>query len=127
MLPEYIWYPWLFEEIHWGYWSNPSNQLAFMDWFAKEFEIETQEDWYLTEFQDYERWGGGGLLHQVQNSLINLWATIYPQYIWYPWYCSQTPKGYWDDRANRKLYFDWAAEQLGIEIAADWYSIRVTL
>lgn len=98
-----------------------------MDWFAKEFEIEMQEEWYLTEFQDYERWGGGGLLHQVQNSLINLWATIYPQYIWYPWYCSQTPKGYWDDRANRKLYFDWAAEQLGVEIAADWYSIRVTL
>jgi len=47
-----------------------------------------------------------------------------PNYSWEPWRFERVPRGYWSSQpAHLKMYFDWAAKELGISLLEDWYKV----
>jgi hypothetical protein len=41
----------------------------------------------------------------------------------YPWEMNDKPPNYWEDSQNRRNYFNWLGNLLGIKKPSDWYSI----
>lgn len=47
---------------------------------------------------------------------------MFPNRIWHPWLFRKTPRNFWADRANHRLYFDWIQQELGWgDDRARWY------
>ena len=44
--PEYEWIPWLFYKTPQRYWNNIENQLKFIEWASKQYNIKLLSDWY---------------------------------------------------------------------------------
>ena len=49
--PEYDWLPWKFSTTPRNFWSNLKNQKKFVEWAAKEFQIQDMNDWYKISYQ----------------------------------------------------------------------------
>lgn len=119
--PEHDWTMWLFHPPPKNFWHDVSNQKKFVDWFAQQLSVQTQEDWQMIKvYNIYER-GGKGLLEQYGNSLADALCALYPQYIWD--LCESHPKGYWQTMKNQKSFFDMVAQELGIIKQQDWYKL----
>jgi hypothetical protein len=58
------------------------------------------------------------------NSLCKALQTIYPEHKWEMWKFKQSPKHYWDDIKNQRIFFDSVAKKLGIEKMEDWYTVK---
>jgi hypothetical protein len=56
-------------------------------------------------------------------SMIKALQYIYPEYEWKPFLFSWVFSQYWSHMYRRKQYFDWIADQFGIEKQEQWYSI----
>ncbi len=54
---------------------------------------------------------------------------MYPDYKWLLWKFPQVPGNFWADRNNKRLFLDWAAEQLNIKEPYEWSKVtnEVTL
>lgn len=57
------------------------------------------------------------------NSLGKALQTLYPEKEWYMWKFSWCPRGFWLNQRNCRQYFNWLADELGIESHTDWYKI----
>jgi hypothetical protein len=44
--PEYEWLPWKFVMCPFNFWDDPKNQRKFMEWAAKQLNIQNMSDWY---------------------------------------------------------------------------------
>lgn len=51
---------------------------------------------------------------------------VYPQFSWTPWAFDWTPRGFWADPKNLKIFFDWLAADMGIETTEQWYKVKYT-
>jgi hypothetical protein len=112
---EYKWLSWRFPRVITGFWESESNQKTFMDWMGKQLSFKELEDWYQVRVEDFNKYGGRGLLvHYYGDSKIKALTTIYAEHDWIPWKFAQVPVKYWDDKNNRKLFFDWLGKQVGI-------------
>jgi hypothetical protein len=69
--------------------------------------------------------GGLGLLNKYDSSILQLLATVYPEYEWLPWKFPQCPRNYWDSIDNQKNFMEWAGKQLNIKEMSDWYSVSI--
>jgi hypothetical protein len=68
--PNHPWDPLKLKNIPRGYWTNSSNQLAFMDQLARKLNIEKASDWYRISCDEVVSNGGRSLLGYHQYSLI---------------------------------------------------------
>ena len=56
----------------------------------------------------------------------DLWnKEVYPQQEWLPWKFDKPPKGYWDSKENKRLFFAWLGKQLGYKTMADWFGLSL--
>jgi hypothetical protein len=44
--PEYDWLPWKFGKCTHNFWDELKNRRKFMDWAAKELEVNEMRGWY---------------------------------------------------------------------------------
>jgi hypothetical protein len=49
----------------------------------------------------------------------------FPEHRWQWWNFKQVPKGVWANAENRKEFFSWLEEQLGITHPEQWYDIHM--
>jgi hypothetical protein len=49
--PEHEWLPWKFDKSPNNIWDNVNNQRKFMDWVAKQFNINKMSDWYSVKLK----------------------------------------------------------------------------
>jgi hypothetical protein len=52
-------------------------------------------------------------------------SALYPDYTWLPWKFIQSPKNYWSDISNQRMFLDWAGKQLGLNELNNWYGVHV--
>jgi hypothetical protein len=45
VFPEYDWLPWKFSVTPKNYWDDPKNQKRFIEWAAKELNVNQPEEW----------------------------------------------------------------------------------
>jgi hypothetical protein len=57
-------------------------------------------------------------------SLPKALRAIYPTHTWVEWKFMHVTKGFWQNKANRKLYFDEIGKELGVKELADWYTFQ---
>jgi hypothetical protein len=44
--PEYEWLPWKFDKSPANYWEDVKNQGKFVEWAAKQLNVNEMSDWY---------------------------------------------------------------------------------
>jgi len=74
-------YPWLFSSVPRGFWNDPENQRAYLDWIAVKLKINSPNEWYRFTNKDIQKEGGGWLL-QKHGSLFDLLKRVYPESNW---------------------------------------------
>lgn len=78
--PDYNWQFWKFSAVPVGEWEDIPNQRAYMDWYAKEYGINTPLDWYKVSAADIYHRQGRGLLAMYDNSIIKAIQNVYPEF-----------------------------------------------
>jgi hypothetical protein len=49
--PDYEWLPWKFDKCPNGYWDDVNNQRKFMDWTAKQLNVNSVGDWVKVSYK----------------------------------------------------------------------------
>lgn len=122
-----------------GFWEDVANQRKYLDWLARQLNIKDMDGWYKVTYKDMQTRKGSRLLQLYGYSVIKVLKAVYPEHDWHPWLFNKVPagnyhsvtrriltfaKGYWNDKGNRKLCFEWMSTKLGINKWEDWYQIR---
>jgi len=82
------------------------------------------DDWYKVTHADIYKNGGGALLQRYYNSSpSSALKSVYPEHNWKLWRFHSKPKGYWNNEANHKQFFEWSKAQLGYKCMDDWYKV----
>jgi hypothetical protein len=121
--PRHDWKDWLFSIAPRRYWQDPKNHRQYMKWLGQQLGIRRPSDWYRVTNQDFKDHKGGALLLHYDCTVSAAIMSYLPNYDWKPWMFDKTPKGFWDERANRRRYMDWLGKQLGFKQINDWYSV----
>lgn len=122
--PDYKWEHWRFHKVPQGYWEDKKHHKFFFDWLGKKLGIQELDDWYNIPPEQVDKNGGKGLMVNYFNS--SLWTalkSVYPEHDWLMWKFHKVPKGYWEDTANQRKFFDWLGKKLGYTHLDDWYNI----
>lgn len=119
--PEFQWHNWEFEHLRSSTWSA-SNSKKYFDWFAEELGIHTFDEWKLVGHKDFREHGGRMLLLKLGNSIPKALATVYPQF---EVSLSKASYGMWTETSTHRKYFDWYAEQHGIQKQVEWWNTSV--
>ncbi len=121
--PDYDWKEWLFTCCPRAFWKDPKNHRRYMDWFSERMQIQTPEDWYRINNQDFRDNKGGAFLLHYQSTISLAIMTYLPKYDWQEWRFGKTPKGFWDEKRNRIRFMKWLGKQVGIKKIDDWYDL----
>jgi hypothetical protein len=106
-----------------GFWVNPEHQRDFVVQAQRKLGYERLEDWYRVSQDDLINIGGGSLLLHYGGSPYSLLLSVFPDHKWIPWKFYKLPRTFWDDIANQKSFFEWAAAELGFRDLAGWYDV----
>ncbi|MCP4661260.1 MAG: hypothetical protein GY856_38135 [bacterium] len=122
--PEYDWLEWLFDKVPIGFWADSHNRRRYMDWLGEQLGFKKPRDWYKLTKEDFYNHDGGALLAQFRSSPTMALKDYMPDYDWKEWLFSQTPRGFWKKRSNRRRYIRWLGEQVGCNRPEDWLRLR---
>lgn len=96
----------------------------FFDNLAEILRLKSQDDWYGIGINDIIRHGGSSFISRNNESnLYSILEKIYPDKEWQVWRFRTVPTGYWDNFDNHRIFFDWLADQLNIDVPDKWYNI----
>jgi hypothetical protein len=68
-----------------GMWSDEEYQRNYFDWLAEKLQVNSVDDWYRVQFEDFVENSGGGILKRFGNSFTEALAIIYPFTEWLMW------------------------------------------
>ena len=117
LFPESIWEPWMFESVPKGFWEAKENRKMYLDWLARKLDYGEQKQWYRVNVKDFELNKGIGLMVLYNYSPYIALSSTYDKVEWLPWLFDSVPKGYFDQRENRRVYVDWLVQVSGIPSA----------
>ena len=121
--PDYDWKDWLFQATPRRFWRDPRNHRRYMKWLGEQLGIQRPSDWYRVSNQDFRDNGGGGFLISYDSTVSLAIMSYLPHYDWKEWMFDKTPKGFWNERKNRRRYMNWLGKKLGFKSVTDWYSV----
>jgi len=106
-----------------GFWKDAKNQRLYLDWLGKQLGFVSFEDWYRLSHEDIIKNNGRGLLMHYNYSTSKTLLSVYPEYNWTIWKFKIVSRGFWTERTNQRLFFDWVGKELGFCSSEDWYTI----
>jgi hypothetical protein len=122
---ERTWHPWTREEpIPNGYWKDQKHHRLYLDWLAQQLGVKHLDEWYTVDWRLRNKPGFGGLLARYGGSFLKALETNYPEHTFLPWKFAHVPPGFWTWR-NQRRYFDWLADEHGIEDQKGWYKLSL--
>ncbi len=119
----YDWKEWLFRKTPGGFWDEPGNRRRYLDWLGEKLDCAEPEDWYQLTAKLLGKYRGATLAAKFHCSICALLRDYMPEYPWKEWLFPRVPRGFWNDRQNRRRYLDWLAEELGFKTIEDWYRL----
>ena len=87
--------------------SHLSFHRYFFDSLAQEFSIRSLEDWYKIDQARALQRARGILKNHYQSSLFNALVILYPEHHWVIWKFEKVSVGYWKNKRNQRVFFDW--------------------
>lgn len=107
-----------------GYWNDPRNRRAFLEKFMRERNMREAEDWRHVSVADIAKAGGGTLLARHKGSILRMLQTEMPERGFTVERVGRSvPRGYWDDRENRRAVLERIAHHYGIEEPQRWKGV----
>lgn len=93
LYPHHNWRPWKFYEwqshsstnnsmVSSSYWEYRENTIVYLEWLAKELNIQRRSDWDEVNTADIVNRDGKGLLQKYGGSIKNVLKEIYSQFNW---------------------------------------------
>lgn len=121
---------WNFRKVPSRFWNDKKNQRLFLEYVAKEENINKEEDWYnkisSTKIKEY---GGNRLLDIFGYSPYLLLASVFPEVSWKPWLFNTSPKFTLPSSETTPLptivsdYMKDLSTKLKIKVLDDWYRV----
>lgn len=133
IFPEHAWESQKFAKKPNGFLRNQANQRHFLQSAATTLGYKSLHDWYSTTPAQIKSSGLTSFLANVYTgSLSAALSANFPEHDWIEWKFRFVSRGFWKDRLNRRRFFDWAGEQLGIDSKitvskrnmSKWYSVN---
>ncbi|MCA9084824.1 MAG: hypothetical protein KDA81_12245 [Planctomycetaceae bacterium] len=82
-MPDHPWLEWLFANVPRGFWNNVDNRRRFMQWMGEQLGFQQVEDWYRIRREDFERFGGAGMLvGYFAGSIFKSLVDFRPDFAW---------------------------------------------
>lgn len=98
-----------------------------MDEIGQQLGVTKLEDWYRIKPSDAIKQPRGPIIRINYNwSLAEALTKLYPEHEWHEWRFNKTPNGFWSLQSNRRRFFVWLQEKLGIKTMSEWYTISKT-
>jgi hypothetical protein len=123
---DYDWKEWMFQTAPRRFWHDVRNHRLFMEWLEKRLGIREPSDWYRVTNQDFREHGGGAFLLHYDSTVSAAIMSYLPDYDWKEWMFEKTPKGFWEQRKNRRRYLEWLGEKLGYQSWDDWHAVTTS-
>eukprot|EP01122_Echinamoeba_exundans_P006822 TRINITY_DN1987_c0_g1_i2.p1 TRINITY_DN1987_c0_g1~~TRINITY_DN1987_c0_g1_i2.p1 ORF type:complete len:428 (-),score=45.11 TRINITY_DN1987_c0_g1_i2:930-2213(-) len=124
MYPDHEWHPWKFPQAPARFWSQRANQRRYLDWLGTKLGFNSKGDYYKLTKTDLNDTGGGALVQNYfKGSVAAAVAAAYPDHKFLPWKFERLEKRFWETPANRRQFLDFAAHELQLRRAEDWYSV----
>lgn len=123
--PNYSWKIWKFTQVPHHFWDSKENQLEYMEWLAKELNVNSMEDWYKVTQRLITKHYGAHLLRLYNNSTSALITSLFPNYPWKLWKFTHVPNNFWNRKENQLEYMNWLAKELKLTSMEDWYHVSV--
>lgn len=120
---EFEWFEWKFVQTSKNFWTDKNNHIKYAKWLGEVLGFEKQEDWYKITHDSIVNNCGGGLMRCYKDSPVEFLKAVFPEEEWLEWKFGQTPKQFWRDKNNHKIYADWLALTLGYKKTEDWYNV----
>eukprot|EP01114_Cavostelium_apophysatum_P017882 TRINITY_DN5405_c0_g1_i1.p1 TRINITY_DN5405_c0_g1~~TRINITY_DN5405_c0_g1_i1.p1 ORF type:complete len:716 (-),score=103.25 TRINITY_DN5405_c0_g1_i1:1172-3319(-) len=111
------------------YWLKRSNQRAFLDQIAEEFNVQNASDWIKVPIREVLQRGGSGLLHHYNDSFFSALVATYPDLHFNlkdfleAGMNGKVPKNYWADLNNQRRFMEEIREDLNIRDYKDWRKV----
>jgi hypothetical protein len=107
-----------------NYWKSIQHRRDFFASLESKLNIQTKSDWYKVTFKQVVEMGGATVLrHYYNSSLPKALKEVFPEHDWNFWRFKQSPKGFWKDPANVKLFIDDLKSALRITVLSEWYEV----
>eukprot|EP00012_Vannella_robusta_P010781 CAMPEP_0206204752 /NCGR_PEP_ID=MMETSP0166-20121206/13747_1 /ASSEMBLY_ACC=CAM_ASM_000260 /TAXON_ID=95228 /ORGANISM="Vannella robusta, Strain DIVA3 518/3/11/1/6" /LENGTH=499 /DNA_ID=CAMNT_0053624511 /DNA_START=210 /DNA_END=1706 /DNA_ORIENTATION=- len=121
--PEIEWNVFQFKIVPRNCWKDKAVQRQFLDKFAKDNNILSQEDWKHVNSRKFHLAGGSSILQQY-SSFFDMLVALYPEQSW----CvlndrNVVPRGFWDDRENILQFLSVLKDKYKLKQDADWARI----
>ena len=114
--PDFEFVPWKFINTPNGYWKNKENLRKYFEWLATIKEFTSIADFYSLKASDLIRNYGSSLISQKPYlNLIQLIKLAFPEYDWVMWKFARVPSGFWESKANQRMYLLWLFNELKLK------------
>jgi len=100
LCPDFNWKPWLFDRVPCSFWNCEAHRKEFVEWFSKENNIHSPQEWYSLQINDLKKKGGSGFIEFYGGSLYKALSVLYPQFEWKAWLFGKVGGGFWDDQVS---------------------------
>eukprot|EP01121_Diplochlamys_sp_Union-15-3_P013862 TRINITY_DN4362_c0_g1_i1.p1 TRINITY_DN4362_c0_g1~~TRINITY_DN4362_c0_g1_i1.p1 ORF type:complete len:431 (-),score=54.16 TRINITY_DN4362_c0_g1_i1:183-1475(-) len=106
-----------------SYHNKRSISRTFFDNLGHKLGLRRFQDWYNIKQSTILEYGGYTVMSYFEDSPAKALTSVYPEFPWLTWKFSNVPRGYWKDKSNHRLFFDWLGEVLHYQNHDDWYNI----
>lgn len=123
--PKKQWHEWKFHNVSRGFWDDPNNLKAYINWLERQLKIRCLDDWYQVRRSTViKKYYGQTAVRRNGGSLYHLLCNVYPEHQWYPWKFHETSPKFWGKKKNRIVYLKWLEKELNFKKPSDWYQIK---
>ena len=120
--PEYQWNISDYKYLPKNGWKSKEIQKKFLEEYAKQFKIQSMNDWYKVSVRHVKEQGGSGLLNQYP-TFFDLLCTLYPSHPWDPHKFQSLPRNFWGKQENVIKFLNKVIEKHNIKSDSDWERI----
>jgi hypothetical protein len=107
-----------------GHWTDHHNRKRFAEMLAEKLGYTDPTDWYGITQSKIEDFGGAGLIAKYYHRSPIMFVKDIISSDLKEWLFGSTPKGFWRDLTNVKVYMEWLYNVKKFETLDDWYNIR---
>lgn len=107
--------------------ASIATQRTAFDSYATENNLNTMEAWYSVDTAAaFKNVAVRSILSNYYDSSVpNAVMTVYSDHKWLPWKFKRVPTRWWAERANKRLFMNYAMQQLKLDRMEGWYNVTV--
>ena len=114
--PGFEFVPWKFITVPNGFWKERSNIRKYFEWLADIKGFTCMTNFYgLKTFDLASNFGSAIISQRPYRTIAELLKLAFPEYEWVEWKFARVTNGFWDSKANQRMYLLWLFKELKLK------------